>query len=102
MGLALFSIENDAMLVDDREDLIAVLRMRFGDVSGELIQKIYEIDDMHTLQRLILAAANASNWDVFQKELQADDDSFRLLGENFNPIADTLKGWSSTNGEEKK
>ncbi|MGO4886422.1 hypothetical protein ACJ2A9_01575 [Anaerobacillus sp. MEB173] len=95
-------MENDAMLVDDREDLIAVIRMRFGNISGELIQQVYEINDMHTLQRLILAAANASNWDVFREELEASDDSFRLLGENFNPLADTLKGWSSTYGEKEK
>lgn len=80
------------MLVDDREDLIVVLRMRFGEVSGKLIEKIYGISDMNTLQRLILAAANASCWDVFKEELQAGDDSFRLLGEEFNPLKETPKG----------
>jgi len=82
----MFSFEKDAMLVDDREDLIAVLRMRFGDIPGEMIEEIYQIDDMNTLQRLILAAANAVSWSVFKEEMQAGNDSFRLLGEGFNPI----------------
>jgi len=82
----MFSSEKDAMLVDDREDLIAVLRMRFGDIPGEMIEEIYQIDDMNTLQRLILAAANAVSWSVFKEEMQAGNDSFRLLGEGFNPI----------------
>ena len=88
----MFSFENDPLLIDDREDLIAVLRMRFGAISGAMIQGIYEIDDMNTLQRLILAAANAPNWQIFLEEFQSGNDSFRLLGEEFNPLADILKG----------
>lgn len=90
------------MLIDDREDLIAVLRMRFGEISGEIIEKIYDINDMNSLQRLILAAANAMNWNVFLEELQAGKDSFRLLGEDFNPIGDNLKGKGSIDGKEAK
>ncbi|WP_144488767.1 hypothetical protein, partial [Bacillus thuringiensis] len=75
----MFSFETDAMLVNDREDLIAVLRMRFGEISGGIIEKIYDINDMNSLQRLILAAANAMNWNVFLEELQASEYSFRLL-----------------------
>nr|WP_099361071.1 hypothetical protein [Fredinandcohnia onubensis] len=88
----MFSMENDAMLIDDREDLIAVLRMRFGDIPGKMIEEIYEIQDMSTLQRLILAAANASSWKVFLEEFQAGTQSFRLVGEDFNPLANILKG----------
>lgn len=80
------------MLVNDREDLIAVLRMRFGDISGGIIEKIYDINDMNSLQRLILAAANAMNWNVFLEELEASEYSFRLLGEKFNPAGNELKG----------
>lgn len=82
----MFSFESDSMLVDDREDLIAVLQIRFGNVPGEIIERIYQIEDMNTLQRLILAAANASNWNIFLNELQVGEDSFRLLGEDFNPL----------------
>ncbi|GHH98374.1 hypothetical protein [Neobacillus kokaensis] len=88
----MFSFESDTTLVEDREDLIAVLRMRFGTVSGELIEQIYKIDDMNTLQRLILAAANAANWNVFKNDLQAGENSFRLMGEDYNPLRDFLKG----------
>ncbi|WML39965.1 hypothetical protein RCG19_22830 [Neobacillus sp. OS1-2] len=88
----MFSFETDPMLVDDREDLIAVLRMRFGEISGDMIQHIYEIDDMNTLQRLILAAANAASWNVFLEELQSGEYSFKILGEEFNPLSEILKG----------
>jgi hypothetical protein len=88
----MFSFESETMLVDDREDLIAVLQMRFGNIPGELIERIYQIDDMNTLQRHILAAANATNWDVFIKEFKEGENSFRLLGEDFNPLGNFLKG----------
>jgi hypothetical protein len=96
----MFTFENEAMLADDREDLIAVLQMRFGRISGEMIVKIYEIDDMNTLQRLIIAAANASSWKVFLQEFEDGVGSYRLLGENFNPLA-TLKGRVELGEEEK-
>lgn len=95
----MFSIQNEAQLVEDREDLIAVLRMRFGYISGKLIKKIYEIDDSSTLQRLILSAANAASWDVFLEELDAGEESFKLLGENFNPLRDSVKGREHTDGK---
>ncbi|PGS78523.1 hypothetical protein COC69_15105 [Bacillus cereus] len=98
----MFSFEKDAMLVNDREDLIAVLRMRFGEISGGIIEKIYAIHDMNSLQRLILAAANAMNCTVFLDELQANEYSFRLLGEDFNPMGDVLKGRDDSDGEKEK
>ncbi|MEH7376304.1 hypothetical protein [Neobacillus drentensis] len=88
----MFSFETDPLLVNDREDLIAVLRMRFGEISGEIIQKIYEIDDMNTLQRLIIAAANAASWNVFLEEFQSGENAFKILGEEFNPLREILKG----------
>lgn len=88
----LFSFQTDALLVDDREDLIAVLQMRFGTIPGEMIEQIYKINDMNTLQRLILSAANAANWDVFLEDFNVAKDSFRILGESFNPIRDFVKG----------
>jgi hypothetical protein len=96
------SMNNEAMLIDDREDLITVLQMRFGSLPEEMIHQIYEIGDYHILQRLILAAANAANWDVFLEEFKAGEDSFRLLGEDFNPLGDFLKGRGGSSGEEKK
>lgn len=80
------------MLVEDREDLIMVLRMRFGTVSGEMIEEIYQLDDSHSLQRLILAAANAHSLDVFREELRNGRDSFRIVGEEFNPLSNHILG----------
>jgi hypothetical protein len=98
----LFSFESDGLLVDDREDLIAVLQMRFGHVTGKIIEIIYEIDDLNTLQRLILAAANAVSWDVFVEELSAGERSFRLLGENFNPLGEFINRRGGINGKKQK
>lgn len=98
----MFSFESDGLLVDDREDLIAVLQMRFGHVTGNIIEKIYEIDDLNTLQRLILAAANAVSWDVFVEELSAGERSFRLLGENFNPLGEFINRRGGINGKKQK
>lgn len=94
----MFSFEKDGLVVDDREDLIAVLQMRFGHVTGQLIEKIYEINDMNTLQRLILSAANASSWNIFLEEFGAGSNSFKLLGENFNPLGEKLKGRGAISG----
>nr|WP_275695485.1 hypothetical protein [Fredinandcohnia sp. SECRCQ15] len=77
------------------------MRMRFGQLPGEMIQQIYEIEDYHILQRLILAAANATNWDVFLEDFQSRESSFRLLGEDFNPLADT-QGRDRIDGKEEK
>ena len=98
----MFSFESDAFLVDDREDLIAVLQMIFGQLTGAIIERIYEIDDINTLQRLILAAANAVSWDVFVEELSAGERSFRLLGENFNPLGEFINRRSGINGKKQK
>jgi hypothetical protein len=97
-----FSFESDGLLVDDREDLIAVLQMRFGHLTGAIIERIYEIDDINTLQRLILAAANAVSWDVFVEELSAGERSFRLLGENFNPLGEFINRRGGINGKKQK
>lgn len=78
--------KDDVMLVQDREDLLAVLRMRFGEVPADVIQFIYEIDDYHQLQRLILTAANSQDWHVFIEELQAPSDTYKIVGERYNPL----------------
>ncbi|PFO08379.1 hypothetical protein COJ85_03825 [Bacillus sp. AFS076308] len=96
----MFSFESDALLVDDREDLIALLRMRFGSIPGEMIEDIYSINDMNLLQRLILSAANAANWPVFLEDFHSGRNSYRLVGENFNPLRDLMKGRDELNGTE--
>ncbi|WP_040204600.1 hypothetical protein [Neobacillus jeddahensis] len=96
----MFSFESDALLVNDREDLIAILQMRFGSIPGEMIEDIYSIEDMNSLQRLILSAANAANWNVFLEEFHSGETSYRLLGENFNPLRDLMEGRVELNGTE--
>jgi hypothetical protein len=76
--------------------------MRFGQVTGEIIERIYEINDMNTLQRLILSAANAAGWDVFVEELSAGERSFRLLGESFNPLGEFVNKRGGMNGKGQK
>jgi hypothetical protein len=96
----LFSFESDALLVDDREDLIALLQMRFGAIPGEMVEDIYSINDMNVLQRLILSAANSANWHVFLEEFHSGQKSFRLVGENFNPLRDMMRGREGFDGKE--
>jgi len=82
----LFLYKEEADLVQDREDLIAVLKMRFGDMEAKTIEAIYDIKEIDALDRLILIAANAPKLQVFLEELQEGTDSFRIVGEQFNPI----------------
>ncbi|ULT59317.1 hypothetical protein L1999_12635 [Neobacillus drentensis] len=98
----MFSFESDALLVDDREDLIALLQIRFGAIPGEMIEDIYAIDDMNALQRLILSAANAASWPVFLEEFHSDRKAYRLVGDNFNPLRDIVKGRDGFNGKEQE
>ncbi len=85
----MFSMEEEAQFVHDREDLIYIIRMRFGDISPKMIEEIYNISDLDRLDRLILVASNAPNYLVFQEEFKEKEGSFRLVGERFNPI-DTM------------
>ncbi|MDY0396622.1 hypothetical protein RWE15_22850 [Virgibacillus halophilus] len=78
--------EEDANAVQDREDLLTVLRMRFGEISPGIIDEIYQIKEMDTLERLILVAANTPNLSTFLEELKVGPGGFKILGERFNPI----------------
>jgi hypothetical protein len=93
--------ESETMLVQDREDLIAVLQMRYGRITGEMVKKIYDINDLHTIQRLILAAANSADWNVFLAEFYAGTHSIKVVGESFNPLRDSLIGRGDRNGTEE-
>ena len=71
----------------DREDLLAVLQMRFGEPDDEVKAKIASIRQPAELQHLILAACNAAAWSVFAEELRAGEGAFKLTGERFNPVS---------------
>lgn len=96
----MFQFEENAGFVQDREDLISVLRMRFGELKSGVIETIYELNDLDTLERLILVAANAPSLTIFLEELEEGSGSFRLIGERFNPIETMFEG-SVMKDEEK-
>ncbi len=75
----------DTMAID-REDLLAVLELRFDAVSEEIRRQIADIVDADVLERLILVAANAESFDVFVEELKAGATAFRMIGQQFNPL----------------
>lgn len=87
----MFQFEEDAGLVQDREDLISVLKMRFGTIPSEVIEDIYGLNDLETLERLILAAANAPSFTIFLEELAEGTGTFRLVGERFNPLHSNME-----------
>lgn len=70
----------------DREDLLALLEIRFGRIPPEIRKQIEDIEQPDTLERLILVGANVPSWEVFVAELQEKDTAFRIVGERFNPI----------------
>lgn len=88
----MFFFEEEAHLVDDREDLITVLKIRFGELPTHLTEAVYNISDLQTLERLILVAANAPDIHVFIEELEEGEGAFKLTGERFNPIRQELEG----------
>ncbi|SFD77468.1 hypothetical protein SAMN05216238_10430 [Lentibacillus persicus] len=91
----MFLFEDEANIVEDREDLISVLKMRFGDIPPKVIEEIYAISSYETLERLILVASNVPSLKVFLEELKEGEGSFRILGDRFNPIEAQSEGGGS-------
>ncbi|MEX1029484.1 MAG: hypothetical protein WDZ91_05485 [Paenibacillaceae bacterium] len=85
------SLDEKDMLAQDQEDVLEILRMRFEVIPEEVVVKITSIQKLDELQRLILVAANATDWSIFLEELQEGEDSFRLLGQRFDPIDHNAK-----------
>lgn len=82
----MFLYQKESEFVQDREDLIAILRMRFGEVPPSIVEKIYGFSDLDTLERNILVAANVPSFEIFLEEIEEDPKSFKITGERFNPI----------------
>lgn len=76
-----------AALQVDREDLLAVLSMRFGAVPVDIQTHIAATTEMDTLERLILVAANVPDWKSFVEELDAGSRAFRLVGQRYDPLS---------------
>jgi len=83
-----------AFLRGDREDLLAVLALRFGAVPESVQAHIAACDDTATLERLILVAANVPDWDSFLRELDAGPQAFKLVGASYEP--DTSESGATT------
>lgn len=82
--------EQEALKID-KEDLLAVLHMRFGDIPAAVREKVENIDKLDTVERLIIVAANVPTWDVFLQELKEGKDSFRVAGQMYDPLANEQK-----------
>jgi hypothetical protein len=76
-----------AFLRGDREDLLAVLTLRFGGAPESVKARITACDDAATLERWILVAANVPDWDSFLSELDAGPQAFKLVGARYEPTA---------------
>lgn len=94
-----FEFESEAGFVEDREDLLNLLKMRFDSIPPGVVEAIYKISSLDDLERLILVAANAPTFKIFLEELGEGQGSFRIMGERFNPI-ETPTERSGLNGKE--
>lgn len=81
------SLDMRAAAATDRADLLAIVAMRFGAVPADVRAWIEACDDLATLERLILVAANVPTWEVFLAELAAGNDEFKLVGGRFEPLS---------------
>lgn len=80
----------------DREDLLAILVMRFGVVPAAVRERIAACGDLGTLERLVLVAANVPTWEVFLAELDGQGDDFKVVGERFDPLSPSPSSSSSS------
>jgi hypothetical protein len=74
-----------AFLQGDREDLLAVLALRFGAVPESIQAYIAACDNGATLERWILVAANVPDWASFLNDLDAGPQAFKMVGANYEP-----------------
>lgn len=75
-----------AFLRDDRDDLLAVLTLRFGPAPEAVQARIAACASAETLERWILAAANVPDWATFLSELDGGQGDFKLVGARYEPI----------------
>ena len=72
-------------LQTDKADLTAIIGLRFGEIPDAVHHRIASINRRETAERLIVVAANAADWKTLMEELFEERDSFRIVGEQFNP-----------------
>lgn len=76
-------------LQTDKDDLLAILSLRFGIVPIETKAQIEAVTDGAQLERLVLVAANVPTFESFVEELNESKESFRIVGEGYNPLSAT-------------
>ncbi|MCF8565499.1 hypothetical protein LLE49_12305 [Alicyclobacillus tolerans] len=81
-----------AALEIDKSDLLAILELRFGSVSTEVVSHVQSITEVAILERLILVAANVPDLESLHGELTSGGTPFGIVGESFNPIPTPAKG----------
>ncbi len=69
----------------DKEDLTAIIELRFGVIPPEVQKRIDWFPHREMIERMIVVAANAATWETMLEELFEDRESFRIVGEQFNP-----------------
>ncbi|RYG72602.1 hypothetical protein EU245_09735 [Lentibacillus lipolyticus] len=97
----MFHFEQEAAMEEDREDLIGLLKMRFGKLEPQVIEEIYQLSDYETIERLILVGANAPDFKTFLEELEAGTGTFRIVGERFNPL-ESISGNGDADGKQQQ
>lgn len=75
-----------AILRSDREDLLAVLALRFGTVPESVQARIAACDNSATLERWILVAANVPDWVSFLNDVEAGPHAFKVVGASYEPL----------------
>lgn|GEM_PF-921612 len=83
--LAASDVTRHAFLQSDREDLLAVLTLRFGSVPRSVQARIATCNDAPTLERWILVAANVPDWVTFLHDLDAGPEVFKVVGARYEP-----------------
>ncbi|AOZ91916.1 hypothetical protein [Paenibacillus crassostreae] len=87
--MAYEEIMRNNALKSDMTDLLGILNTRFGSIPEDVELKVRAISDLDVMDRLFLVAVNAADLDVFVSELYEGQQSFKIIGEDFNPLAKT-------------
>lgn len=72
-------------LETDKADLSAIIELRFGEIPKSVRARIESVNKREILERMIIVAANATTFETLMEELFEEQESFRIVGEQFNP-----------------
>ncbi|MDA8199057.1 MAG: hypothetical protein M0Z54_06460 [Thermaerobacter sp.] len=77
-------MSNATVTNQDREDLITVLGLRFGQMPPDVAAGVRQVHHPAEMDHLVLAAANAATLAAFRQELGRP--GIRLVGGRFDPL----------------